>query len=287
VFETTEERLARARKQSLRTFVQSDGQQWSFLPLDNSQVGGGDDGGIGIDGSSSTAVDAGGSLEPMSTMVESMSQVTSEKGGERGGEDGEGQGNGDSEQMFFKHAPLISRQQQSLLLLALMTDVVRSLLLNVVVLVKHAGAGKTVSVADIYRMLGVGVVQVVGRKAIQRLSLWLQANRRSDVTFRSSNQSLVELSLQRLFAFWPDLQVRLNTAVGKSLTNPKSNNKNPSTAAQSDFVHGSASNSDLPQQYHPAPVHCDCQVALRWLDRTHVSKVFRDPDMFEPNLNLI
>jgi hypothetical protein len=63
----------------------------------------------------------------------------------------------------------------------------------VVVLVKHAGAGKMILLADIHRMLGSAMVHAIGKKLLHRLVLWLQANRRSEVTFRTTNQSFVEL----------------------------------------------------------------------------------------------
>ncbi|KAJ1417560.1 hypothetical protein B484DRAFT_453952 [Ochromonadaceae sp. CCMP2298] len=99
----------------------------------------------------------------------------------------------DREKMFFKFAPSISSAQRSLILVSLFSDLCRSLLLNVVVLVKHAGAGKMILLADIHRMLGSAMVHAIGKKLLHRLVLWLQANRRSEVTFRTTNQSFVEL----------------------------------------------------------------------------------------------
>jgi hypothetical protein len=86
------------------------------------------------------------------------------------------------------------------------------------------------------------------------------------------------IALQRLYVFWPDLEVRINTMGDMGEGGDDDGFESVATMPGVHTQDASSSSSSSSQK---------CQVSLLWPDRTHVSKAFRDPDLFEPNVNLI
>ena len=67
----------------------------------------------------------------------------------------------DREVMFVKCAPELTQKQRSLLLCTLLSDVARTLILNVSVLARHAATGKAVRKVDLASLFGAPVRQCV------------------------------------------------------------------------------------------------------------------------------
>ena len=65
--------------------------------------------------------------------------------------------------------------------------------LNVSVLVKHTWAGHGISMVDLITVFGAPCAKIVGKKVLNELLTWLTANRRSDASFKMSNQTHTDL----------------------------------------------------------------------------------------------
>ena len=166
------------------------------------------------------------------------------------------------ERLFHKLAPPLNARQRFLAITALISDVARSVLLGVSVLVKHAAAGHVITLRDMEIVLGTPCVTIVGRPALTKLLVWLKANIRSDINFKVASQTYTDTGLQRLFAFWPQLVVEV-----------VSDGSEPDT-------------SEAPAGLPPM-VPALSNVRLTWLDRHWTSRLFREPDDFTPSINSV
>eukprot|EP00597_Dinobryon_sp_UTEXLB2267_P010305 CAMPEP_0170098882 /NCGR_PEP_ID=MMETSP0020_2-20130122/693_1 /TAXON_ID=98059 /ORGANISM="Dinobryon sp., Strain UTEXLB2267" /LENGTH=882 /DNA_ID=CAMNT_0010321403 /DNA_START=779 /DNA_END=3428 /DNA_ORIENTATION=- len=115
----------------------------------------------------------------------------------------------DKESVFHRFAPQIDWRQQFLLQSSLFADICQSLLLSIFVLLKHTGAGKQIALEDVVLLLGNFTSELLGRKLLDKLLFWLHSNRRTDASFKLVNQTHLEMALQRLYSFWPSLQINL------------------------------------------------------------------------------
>ena len=172
-----------------------------------------------------------------------------------------------NERMFHKLAPPLNARQRFLVVAALLSDVARSIVLGVSVLVKHAGAGHVITYRDLEIVLGAPCVAIVGRPALAKLLAWLQANIRSDINFKVASQTYTDTGLQRLFAFWPQLVVEVVSTPEEEEDGPDSPLYPPSAEA--------------------SMVPALCNVRLMWLDRHWTSRLFREPDEFTPSINQV
>ena len=173
--------------------------------------------------------------------------------------------------------------------------------LGLVVLIKHAFAGKVILYGDIVTVLGKNVVKYVGKRKVKLLLAWLQANKRSDIKFqttshthidagkfnrqfRSNYQILFILALQKLLSYFPQLAIKyseeqhVNYSSLHSRDNDKMFNVDDSTAPTSQ------AKSSL---YIDDSIKAPMCVRYVWLDRHRVSKICRDPEIFEPNVNIL
>jgi hypothetical protein len=166
------------------------------------------------------------------------------------------------ERLFHKLAPPLNARQRFLAITALISDVARSILLGVSVLVKHAAAGHVITLRDMEIVLGTPCVTIVGRHALTKLLVWLKANIRSDINFKVASQTYTDTGLQRLFAFWPQLVVEV-----------VSDGSEPDTTAAPPGL--------------PPMVPALSNVRLTWLDRHWTSRLFREPDEFIPSINSV
>ena len=148
--------------------------------------------------------------------------------------------------------------------------------------------GKLVDVEEIENTFGPVLCRVIGRNVINKLELWLQINRRTDATFKPSNWACTELgarhtfliffkfviytihtALQRLFAYWPKLDIQMNL--------PSHRNYSPDKARESCAAGPVVCSAELER----------CVVRLLWQERRVVNKYFRDILSFEPSFNLL
>lgn len=65
--------------------------------------------------------------------------------------------------------------------------------LGVNTLVKHAWAGRSIIMSDVEQVLGTPMFKLIKKSTLRELVLWLQANRRTDATFKLGNQTHIEL----------------------------------------------------------------------------------------------
>ncbi len=75
--------------------------------------------------------------------------------------------------------------------------------------VRHALAGKEVRVGDLKFIFGRRVFSLLAKKDIGLFMRWLRANQRTELNFKPSNPFLIELALQKIYAFWPMLMIKL------------------------------------------------------------------------------
>jgi hypothetical protein len=71
--------------------------------------------------------------------------------------------------------------------------------LGVSVLVRHAWAGKKLSVGDIVKIFGDSCCKILGKDLLQDLHEWLLGNRRTDATFKQANQTHTDIGRFNLF----------------------------------------------------------------------------------------
>lgn len=70
-------------------------------------------------------------------------------------------------------------------------------------------AGKAVSIQDLKMIFGRRVFSSLNKKEVVLLMRWLKANQRTEFNFRPANPLIIELALQKLYAFWPALSIKL------------------------------------------------------------------------------
>jgi len=158
----------------------------------------------------------------------------------------------DKEAMFYRLAPKINSLQRKMFIVSLVSDSARTLILCVLVLIKHTQAGKEVKYEDLLNLFGKPVARKIGQSNLLALLRWLKANRRSEVNFIPSHERYLEFALQRLFAYWPDTWVNVSEQTAESMQ------KEMKTT-----------------------------VRLKWPDKFRVTKLFLEPHALEPNLNFI
>jgi hypothetical protein len=173
------------------------------------------------------------------------------------------------ERMFHKLAPPLNARQRFLVVAALLSDVARSIMLGVSVLVKHAGAGHVITYRDLEIVLGEPCVAIVGRAALAKLLTWLKANIRSDINFKVASQTYTDMGLQRLFAFWPQLVVEV-VSTPEEEGEGEGDEASPGASVEGATMVPALSN-----------------VRLTWLDRHWTSRLFREPDEFAPSINQV
>jgi len=151
-----------------------------------------------------------------------------------------------SEYTIDRTITCLSDKQVQAFVLSIVADTVQACVLSLLCLARHAWASKTLSLEDIAIVLGSTITNSLETVTVARLQRWLEANRRSEMTFRLSTETLAHLdtALQQSSGFWPSLAIKRN------------NDKN-----------------------------CACVTRLAWKDRKFVEQLFHDPNSFEPNIN--
>ena len=90
------------------------------------------------------------------------------------------------------------------------------------------------------------------------------------------------LGLQRLFAFWPQLVVEV-VSDGSPVTDPKQQHSDSSTKTK----RGTGKDHEYDQNQNTPMIPAMCCVRLLWGDRHWTSRLFREPDDFQPSINQI
>ena len=170
----------------------------------------------------------------------------------------------EQEAAFFQGAPSLTEQQRLTLVIALVSDVTRTLVLGIFVLARHAWAGKRVRREEVISILGEACAQALGSKLVDRLWYWLQSNCRAVASFKLANESLLEAAVLRLFAFWPSLSIQLQAIAN-------------------------AVDSTLPMELLKSicTTKSTCVTTLVWPGRGTVEGVLREPHTFQCNSNVI
>lgn len=181
----------------------------------------------------------------------------------------------DKEIMFHRLAPKINSLQRKMFIVALVADSARTLILCVLVLIKHTQAGKEVKYVDLLNLFGKPVAKKIGHTNLLALLRWLKANRRSEMNFIPSHERYLEFALQRLFAFWPDIWVNVSE-VDLNNNIDDDNIQEQNKRLESKII--------PPQQNYR---EMKTVVRLRWPDKFRVTKLFLEPHALEPNLNFI
>ena len=172
----------------------------------------------------------------------------------------------DRELAFFRCAPQLSGQQRLTMLVALASDVARTVVVSIFVLARHAWAGKRVHREDVVALLGEPCSLSLGGKLVDKLCCWLHANRRAVDSFKLANESLLEAAFLRTYAYWPLLAIQLHAEVDAS----------DESQIQQALQGGRCA--------FPTST---CVAALLWPDRLAAEGVFREPHTFQCNANII
>lgn len=185
----------------------------------------------------------------------------------------------DKEIMFHRLAPKINSLQRKMFIVSLVSDSARTLILCVLVLIKHTQAGKEVKYEDLLNLFGKPVAKKIGHTNLLALLRWIKANRRSEMNFIPSHERYLEFALQRLFAFWPD------TWVNVAEVNP---NIDEDTTLQNNHDEYRELSKQLESKITPIETkQMKTTVRLKWPDKFRVTKLFLEPHALEPNLNFI
>eukprot|EP01031_Cornospumella_fuschlensis_P028553 gene28553-34465_t len=172
----------------------------------------------------------------------------------------------DTDCLFLNIAPILTLQQKEMILLSLLGDSVRSIMLQLSVLSKYTMAGKPLSATDISLVLGGPLTKLLPVSLLNQLYRWLKANRRDEHSFKPANPFLVDAGLQRLASFWPNLIINLEPE-----------HDVPIFDCDSVLQASAAPKKNLGL----------CQIKLRWLNKLELSRMFRDPDKYQPNINCV
>ena len=169
---------------------------------------------------------------------------------------------------FFRLAPNITSKQKTQLIAALVADVARTVVLIIALLTRVSFAGKEIKRSDVKKMFGpqLSHSDILPSRLLNKLLMWLKANKRSEFSFKLCNPTLIDMSLQKLFAYWPKLLISLNVVIN-------SKHEEEVNEIESSF------SSDA---FYP-----NCVVALCWQDKFNIDKIFKEPDSFIPNANII
>jgi len=189
----------------------------------------------------------------------------------------------DKEIMFHRLAPKINSLQRKMFIVSLVSDSARTLILCVLVLIKHTQAGKEVKFEDLLNLFGKPVARKIGQTNLLALLRWLKANRRSEMNFIPSHERYLEFALQRLFAFWPDAWVNVAEVDPNNLEEDLSNDNQTHRDEHRELSKQVEASKIIPLQ----PKQMKTTVRLKWPDKFRVTKLFLEPHALEPNLNFI
>eukprot|EP00607_Mallomonas_marina_P004757 CAMPEP_0182433856 /NCGR_PEP_ID=MMETSP1167-20130531/66002_1 /TAXON_ID=2988 /ORGANISM="Mallomonas Sp, Strain CCMP3275" /LENGTH=305 /DNA_ID=CAMNT_0024623051 /DNA_START=255 /DNA_END=1169 /DNA_ORIENTATION=- len=131
----------------------------------------------------------------------------------------------ESQELFLSLPREASSAQLEMILLAVLSDLMRIILLSFYILVQKAWQGSDISLAhvhDTFSQFTMGESSIIDRKLIQDIQKWLALNRRTDAAFNQIDMSYIELVLRKLVSFWPQLTMT------RSISNEE---KQPTTSA--------------------------------------------------------
>lgn len=129
---------------------------------------------------------------------------------------------------------------------------------------QHVFGGHEVTSSDLKLLFGSTLGPSVGNANVKALYVWLKANKRSEMHFQPSKFDFLELSLQRIYAMWPSLSIKLS-----SLDMPS-------------HVEGREG-----QQEEGEERHSQCEISLHWQSKSQVHRDFQYPEKYRPNINKI
>ncbi len=154
------------------------------------------------------------------------------------------------EALFHEIAPHITRIQRSMLTSAILADIAHSIILNLWIVLEQLQEGKLVVMQDLVNLFSKSILRLIGRPLLTRLLAWLKANRRNPSGFVLATHSHIETALQKMYSYWPNLAIKITDE----------NDRNEPALAT---------------------------LRLAWMERRFVNKVFRDPFVYEPNINAL
>jgi hypothetical protein len=224
---------------------------------------------------------------------------------------------------FYKCAPPLCGEgkQRHVLLVSLLSDIARNIILHISLLARHVWSGNSIKKEDICKLLGWPVIYAMGKTRLERLHNWLHANCRTSSSFKLGNEFLLEVSLHRIYAYWPQLSLQLQSDMnalhdetlqsiirGASANVNKNKNKNPKKnkrktkqhewdidtddedeeAQKNKSENGGIMTGGLFDDEDNGLASASCVAALTWIDRLGVEALFKDPlKLYRPNANVI
>lgn len=165
-------------------------------------------------------------------------------------------------------------------------------------LVKHTGAGKEIAMNDVVLLLGNYTSEVLGRRLLEKLLFWLHSNRRTDASFKLVNQTHLEMGLSLMiqsskimyfifpFIFESVAKIIRLLAVATNQSPNALETRRRFVTSIRRFYYNLFSYVRFSNLTETA-LSSSCQTVLHWQNRLKVSKVFRDPNSYEPNINRI